>query len=594
MLRALSAQDYRPRLERECLDDVNAYVIEPDGAMYRKGAAIDLLRGPDACGLALKHAVAFVLSGQNRFREFASAALSVAEAGLVECRDGLRFWPMEPVVSLCAQGRCIRTAYYAARAVGDDKAIAWLADMMDRWPYLPQEHRFVERMLAGPQKPTSVGVFSHSFNMLAEGGVDGWMLGKAMGNQALMERAEDEIVHFILPHQREDGHWDYRARSESTSPTDACGPEEYNYSMYLTVILSNLLQFAEWRDLLVGPIRRSYEALRERFEFPDGSIYAPVHWGPNHIFESTLFSMILAWRFHRHVGMSEYGEVAARALHWSETVQMQNIAAGLFWERHFMEMLLDDFKVEGEVAELPAILQTLRDFERRIATPQASHPQYGRYHADIPLVLSMRRKIQSLADQIEGIRADEVQVARWPEQSEPLRANWRPDANILSYEATFAWDQQYLHASFRVANDAHWQPYEGLDLFRGDGVILQLRNGGGAPIRVSLALTQEGPVVFRYNPDLSFGVLRTWLTPDVDKGVELSQSSLTVHVDGRWAHYTGKLAWEELGLAPAAGMSLVASFTVTKLMPIGFQHLSWGEDPFDPHVSGEPGRLTLL
>ena len=590
MHRKLTSHHYASRLAQECKNEIDSYVIDDDGTMHKKGGVIDILPGYAACPLALKHAAAFKITSSKKFQQFAQACLAAAERGLVE-NGGVRFWPHEAAVSLCAQGRWIRNAYYAATAVGDQAALAWLADMMDRWPYAHGEHRFVERMMAGPMKPTSVNGFSHSFNMLCEGAVDGWMLGKAAGNRALMDRSEDEIVNFTLPGQRDDGHWSYRARSANMSATDSCNPGEFNYSFYLTLLLSNLLQFPEWKDRLAGPVRKSYDALRDEFEFDDGSIYAPVHWGWNHLFESTTFSMLVAWRLCKHCGLDGYGEAAARAVHWCESAQLQGWS--LFWDRHFLELLLDDFEAEADVAEPVQIMETLNDFERRLGTPYAGDMAYGRYFADLPLILALQRKTQYLLNRMKGHKPGRVDVPRWPEMCEPIFLTWDKDPDVLDTWGSFAWDDDNLYVQFSVANNGHWQPYSGFELFRGDGVIMCFHNGGGHDVRVNLALTERGAYAFLYNPELPYGLHRSWLPKGTSEGRVLDGADVVASVSPKAVVYTASLSWKELGISPASGKAMPFSFTSTKLQPIGWQHVTWGKDPFDEFVADEPGQLVL-
>lgn len=592
MYRKLCARDYLPRLQQECQNEIQSHIINPDGTMQRRDKTINLLTVTTLAPMALRHAVVFSLSGKEGSRDFASACLAAAETGLVE-NNGLRFWPHEFTPSLCAQGRWIRTAYYAARATGDRTALNWLMDMMDRWPYLPEQHRFVERLLAGPAKPTSVGGFSHTYNMTAEGAVDGWMLGLATGNQALMDRCEDQILNYTLPGQRADGHWDYRARSESMTETESCLPEEYNYSFYTALVLSNLLAFPQWKDRIVGPVRKSYDALRKAFEYPDGSIYAPVHWGWNHLWESTSFSMLMAWRLYKHAGLKEYGPVVARALHWEETAQIHASVYNPWWDRHTLELLVEDFVVEGEVAEKPAIIETLKYFDEKLSTPFAGNMQYGRYYGDLAVTFPLQRKIQCLLNEVSGVTLGSMGVPRHPKQSDPLRVSWYKDPAILNHQATFSWNDEFLYAEFQVANDSHWQPYDGIDLFRGDGVILVFHQQDKPDLRINLVLEQDDPAIFLYNPAFGFGPTRTWLPKGSSEGDYLKRSQLQVDLEGKQVRYVAKLAWQELGLSPVAGVALPFSYTVTKLRPVGFQHLSWGKDPFDPIVSGRPGQLVL-
>jgi len=590
MHRTITARDYLSRLEAECRRDIETYALRDDGALFKRERITTLLPGPQACGLALKHAVASHLSGDEDSADFARACLKWARIGLVEWREQ-QFWAQEITPSLCNHGRWIRQVFYAARALNDDEAMGWAADFMVRWPYREGEG-FVERVLSGPQAPTSLGGFSHTYNMRAEGAVDAWMLGHATQSATLMQRGEDELCNFILAGQRADGHWDYQARDESMSESDSCLPNEFNYSFYLTVILSNLLAFPHWRERIAPAVMRSFDALRASFERPDGSLAAPVHWGAGHIFESTLFSAIVAWRLQFHARQDKYAGVAARALHWKEQTPISG-TVGLFWDRHLLEMMAEDFKVEGEVADTSQILDTLRDVERQISTPLASHMQFGRYYGGLPTAFAMQRRIQFLQDELENEAAPrEVEVPPHPAQSAPSLLQWEHDANILNARALWSFDEQFLYARFEVVNDAHWQPYHGFELFRGDGVLLVFGDKE-TQTRLNLAVTQSGPVVFRYDGAHGFGGVRSWLPAGSSEGEVLRQSSLGVENDGATLIYEARLSWEELGLSPAQNREIPLSWTLTKLRPHGWQHHSWGRNPFDKDIARDAGVLRL-
>ncbi|HEX2948382.1 MAG TPA: hypothetical protein VHV83_02240 [Armatimonadota bacterium] len=593
MHKSFSAQQYLPRLVDECRREVARYAIDDDGTIYPRGTTINYTPGTAACELALKHGVAAKLSGDQMLADFTRACLLDAEVGLIKYK-GHWFWANEMTPSLCAQGRWMRNAYYGAMAIHDERALGWLMEMMDHWPYLPEEHRFVERVLAGPQKATSVGGFSHAYNMLTEGAVDGWMFGYATGNHELMARCEDELENFVLPGQRDDGHWDYRARSEGMAPEESCGVNEFNYSFYTTAILSNLLRFDAWKERLVGPVQRSYDALRARFENADGSIYAPVHWGWGHIFESTIFSAIVAWRLKVATGDARYGEVMARALHWSEMAEIQHGERPLFWDRHLLEAMFDDFMVEGDVADTPQIIDTLTYFENKLATPSDGDMQFGRYYGDLTLTFPMQRKIQYLRDSASGAVAGQLKVPLAPQQSETVKLFWYRDAKILQADASFSWDTQYLYANFIVANDGHWQPYHDAELFRGDGIILTFSGTEGRDVRISLALTEQGPVVYSYNAELPYGFMRDWLPKGTVEGWTLTASQLSVDVGDAHVIYRAKLSWRELGVMPSTGEAIPFSFTLTKLRRIGWQHRTWGHDPFDSTIPHDAGRLMLV
>lgn len=586
MHRTITARDYLPRLYAECRRDLETYVIRDDGALFKRERIITLLPGPAACAMALKHAVAFRLSGDEAFADFARAALKWAQIGLIEWR-GQQFWAQEITPSLCNHGRWIRHVFYAARALNDDEAMNWAADFMLRWPYREGEG-FVERVLSGPQAPTSVGAFSHTYNMRAEGAVDAWMLGHATQNELLMRRGEDELCNFILPGQRADGHWDYQARADGMSESDSCLANEFNYSFYLMVILSNLLAFPEWRERIAPAVMRSYDALRQSFERADGSLSAPVHWGPAHIFESTIFSMITAWRLETHAGQNQYAGVAARGLHWKEQTPISGTRP-LFWDRHLLEMMSEDFVVEGEVAEKSQILDTLREVERKISTPLASNMQFGRYLGGLTTAFAMQRHIQFLQDDNPP---REAEVPPHHAQSAPSVLKWEHDANILNARALWSFDEQWLYARFEVKNDAHWQPYHGFELFRGDGVLL-IFGDKESETRLSLALTESGPVVFRYDGAHGFGAVRSWLPATASEGEVLRESSLAVENDGATMIYDARLSWEELGLSPAQNREISLSWTLTKLRPHGWQHHTWGRNPFDKDIARESGCLRL-
>ncbi len=491
MKTTLSVMQFRDRLLADARGECDRLRLSETGALAAKGVYVNCYSMEQACQKAYGLAVAYHLSGEEEFRRVCHLFLDYAGRGLLRV-DGLVYWPA-PVPSLCAMGRWARCAFYAAKLTDCTKTMAWLEEMFSSWPYNEAEHRFVERFVAGIHAPTSVNGFLSTYNMIAEGVADAWLVAEETGNTQLKNKARDTLVNFILPGQRSDGFWNYSAPKPVDMGLLNDGEQEYNYCLYLLNILSNLLPLPEAGELLLEPIRKGMSTLLSRFGHDDGSIYAPVHWGWDHIWESTLLTALVSWRLFHHGGLSKFESVAAGALGWLSLAEMGGKEStggalsnvGLFSNPLFWDLCGDDFLVSGEVCDRQDVAATLERVERELAHPPADDVHLSSYFS--LRVYATHHALQRKIHRLKKEEKEVLSVTRFPQQS-TVALPWQFPATCTGGRMAVSWDDENFTLTVDCDRRMDDQPYTGAGLFRGDGLFLEWRTPGG---RVLLSLTEE-------------------------------------------------------------------------------------------------------
>ncbi|MBO5068902.1 MAG: hypothetical protein J6C37_00850, partial [Roseburia sp.] len=514
MKQQISCKQFWDRLYQDCKRNTERYIIREDGAIYPKGPYHYMI-GPDAaCREAYVMAVAYHFSGDETLCQKAELFLDYAGKSLIQ-KDGYVYWPA-PVATLCDMGRWAREAYRAAEILQYDPAIRWLETIFDCWPYRENEHRFVERFMEATHYPTSVNGFLTTYNMIAEGMADGWLVANKTGNQNLKDKVKDILCNFILPGQRGDGLWNYSAPKAEDMGYLNDGEKEYNYCLYLVYILSNLLECPDARPLLEEPLKKAVDELIRRFMHADGSIYTPVHWGWDHIYESTLLTSVVCWRLYHCCGYAQYSTVAARGIHWLMVTDMGvgNLSGGmscvgLYWNALFLDMLKDDFSVEGELCTKAEVIHTLEKVEKilSIVPPDGTHRELYFSLGVYNTCYAIQRKIQRLKKENDDV----LSIPMWPNH---VRTDmpWQFEDTGYSGKMTISYDDEGLYVMVDCSGSMEKQPYTDASLYQGDGVILTLRDSKGNHALINLALQEGEPVAYLYNDALPFkGDLRLYV-----------------------------------------------------------------------------------
>jgi len=500
---------------------------------------------------------------------------------VVKCK-GVSFFP-QSVPNWSGDGRTLRRAFFASQWIGDNAALEWIADMIRRWPYKEKDHRFVERFVAGTNAETSRGAFSNSMNMLLEGGLDAWLVGRALNDQALMDRGRDVIENVILPGQREDGLWNYSAASEGCDPY-RLGTEECNYSQYVAEMLAYLLEYPEWRDRLLPVLVKSFDELCRRFELSGGAIYVKVHWGWGWTQETTLMNANLAWKLFHHAGQKQYECVIARRLAWLKAVDMgpkyQQVLRHLYDMHNLWEMMAEGVNVEGDLPELHELLPPLERMEREISViPGGSHREMYFERKLGNCARAIQRKIHAIRTEMAGGEPPELIAGRGTPGAE-LDLPWRFGNGILSTRVRAWWTPPALSLRAVVANPDHSQPYHGSQTDMGDSVSLVLHPEGGAEIRLTAALTRFGPQVFRYADGAEFSQQRGWAR-DYHEGDILADSNLEVFIHSGLVEYDMTIPWAPLGIAARPGLTTPLTMMINHYSQGYFQYMNWGKDVRD-------------
>jgi len=582
----VTAQQLLPKVSAICEREISDCPVV-DGLIFTSSATNDLLDPMTAGRCAARHAVVYKLSGDERFRSYTRDLLAYAGRSLVTSK-GVSFFP-QGMPNWSDDGRTLRRAFCASRWIRDDTAMEWISQMIRNWPYKEQEHKYVERFAPGPNAESSRKSFAYSLNMLLEGGLDAYLVGRHIGDEQMKARGRAVIEQIILPNQREDGLWNYAAKREGCDPW-RLGTEEYNYSQYVAEMLAYLLEYPEWRERLLDPVRRSLDELCRRFELGDGAFYARVHWGWDHVFESTLNNASLAWKLYHHAGQTQYGELIARRLSWLEKVDVgpgyQGSLRYMYNEHNLWEMMAEGLAVEGDLPALGDTLAVLERMERELSIIPADNAHcegyFTRKYNFSHLVL--QRKIHAIRTELAGGEPAELLAGAGRDGAE-LELPWRFDSAQMSCRIRARWTQEAFSMRAAVTNAEHHQPYYGAQMDRGDSMSFIIELPDGKEVRLTAALTRNGPEVFRYADDISFSSQRDW-AKDIHEGELLPGAALEVYVHSGLVEYELSLPWSVLGIEPKKGLQIPLTIMINKLMGAGFQFMIWGKDVRDNWTDG--------
>lgn len=594
----ITAAQFHEKFMKEARAICSRVTIGEDGSIYSNGQIITMYDSNDVCSRSYLLAIAYSICGEEIFAQKVRALLDYARRLLVETNGRLHF--SKEVVSLCDQGRSFKILLHAAQLVGDTEAYSWIADLLAAWPYDEKKHRFVERYMAGVGYATHINGFCDVYNMLAEGAADAWCAGHLAGNRTLVERARDSVVHFLLPGQREDGLWSYHCKRDIDMGKMNDGEDEYNYNLYLLYVLSPLLEIEEARELVAEPLMRSFDVLYERFALGDGSMYAPVHWGWDHLWESTLYAALLAWRFYHNCGVEKYSAISARALDWLMRADLgvgnlhscNMTTCGMFWGTYFLDMFKDNFEVafEGEPVSDERIIATLDRTEKILRIPPADdvHLNFWFSLYGCNTAPAIRRKI----NRMKFHPAHET--AEIPhEGSVRLALPWDDPANCAAGSATVSYDATGLNLTVECERKMTNQPYHGPTLFRGDNILLELREGGIRTL-ISLAIEDGNPVIYRYSNDFSIGADLRCFKEEIPRGWYAEKSSLTAEVQEGVTRFTARLDIAELGgITLRCGEEITVGLAIVCHTAYGCQFNQWGKTPLERLPLDYDGRWIL-
>ncbi len=577
---------------------LNGLKFDENGSVYSPGVYINIISTEAACTMAYNFALAWKFSGDDAFRTATVKLLDFANRSLVR-HNGQTYILDGIVAGLCSQGRTARHAYKAAMLVGDKDALVWLDEIFSSWPYNEEKHCFVERFTGITHYPTSINGFLTTLNMIAEGAADAWLIGKQTGNQALIEKAKDTICNYILPEQLESGLFNYHAKRDVDVGIYNDGETEYNYNLYLLYILSHLLEIEEAREILAAPLEKSMRALYERFHFSDGSIYTPVHWGWDHIFESTLLTANLAWRLYHDCGYAEYESICARAVNWMMIADMGSgnhealYFPGLYWSYLFENLLMEEFSVTGDVADEKQVADTLEMVETKIAKLPGS-----RNHVDMFFSLQIQKIWMALQRKVNrmkhvGTDAFAATVPTAPQKA-VLDMPWMYPEFGYAGKAEVSYDDEALYLTVQTDCKSLKQPYTAAELYQGDGVLLELNGKDGAHVVAVLALEDGKPVIYKYNDTvIPFGGDLRCFKEAIPFGWYLEKSSLACEMKDEGLCYMAKLLWSELGVSAKSSDVLTGGICINRSTLYGVEYNQWGRTKMEISDQKLSGTFTF-
>ncbi len=594
----ITAAQFHEKFLNEAHSIFNRVVIGEDGSIYSNGIFISMYDSNTICERAYILAIGYSICHDEAYAAKVRAMLDYARRLLVET-NGIPHFSKE-TVSLCDQGRQFKVLLHAAQLVGDTEAYKWISDLLAAWPYDEKKHRFVERFVAGAGYPTHINGSLDVYNMLAEGAADAWCAGHLAGNRALVEQAKDSVVNFLLPGQREDFGWSYHCKRDVDVGAMSDGEDEYNYNLYLLYVLSPLLEIEEARELVAEPLMRSFDMLYDRFKLGDGSMYAPVHWGWDHLWECTLYAAVLGWRFYHYCGVEKYSEISARALDWLIRADMgvgnlhssNMTTCGLFWGTYFLDMFKDNFEVEfeGEPATDEQIIATLDRTEKILRIPPADDTHLNFYFSiyGCNTAPAIRRKINRMKFHPEH------EIAEIPhEGSVTLSLPWDDPVNCAAGSAEISYDAEGLNLTVDCERVMTNQPYHGPTLFRGDNILLELKEGSTRTL-ISLTIEEGKPVIYRYNNRFRIGEDLRIFKYDIPRGWYDEKSTLTAEIADGHTRFTARLVKEELGgITLTEGSTLTVGLAIVCHTAYGCQFNQWGKTPLETRPLPYDGKWIL-
>ncbi|MHC4060041.1 MAG: hypothetical protein ACYSR6_00310, partial [Planctomycetota bacterium] len=154
-----------------------------------------------------------------------------------------------------------------------------------------------------------------------------WMVGNDLGDQRLMDYAEEQILQGIPPHQLENGYFPYNTTHKYQLVDGIALDSNYYHGLTLQV-LSPLLAYEQWqgKSKLVGMMRRGAKYIRDNLTFEDGRVDHPEHINvlrekrlglkPKPPWGLTVNSAYVHTMIYKYLGDAEAFSQAVRNLRW--------------------------------------------------------------------------------------------------------------------------------------------------------------------------------------------------------------------------------------------------------------------------------------
>jgi len=232
----------------------------------------------------------------------------------------------------CHVGRNMRGMRAAAHILQDKQLLHEAAEELNWWIDNPlafnrEKHFFDARIFLDEKGSTIGSERKYTMNMGGSLACAMWLIGNDLGDQRLMDYAEDQILNGIAPHQLDNGYFPYNIKHKYKLRDGIALDSNYYHALTLHVI-SPLLAYKQWRDKprFVEMMRRGAKYIRNKLTFDSGVVKHPGYidairakklgFLPKSPWGITVDSALVHTRIHRYLGDKEALPQVAKNLRW--------------------------------------------------------------------------------------------------------------------------------------------------------------------------------------------------------------------------------------------------------------------------------------
>ena len=251
----------------------------------------------------------------------------------VDAKDGTEDSPtIEFEMISCHVGRNMRGIRAAAHILQDERLLREAAEELNWWIDNPlgfnhEKHFFDARIFVDNDGNNTGSEERYTMNMGGSLACAMWLVGNDLGDQRMMDYAEDQILHGIPPHQLENGYFPYNIGHKYELVDDIAVDSNYYHTLTLQV-LSPLLAYEQWRGKpkYVEMVRRGAKYIRDKLTSETGVVSPPAYidvikfkkmgMSPKAPYGITADSALVHTRLCKYLGDDEARDQAAKNLRW--------------------------------------------------------------------------------------------------------------------------------------------------------------------------------------------------------------------------------------------------------------------------------------
>jgi len=231
----------------------------------------------------------------------------------------------------CHVGRNMRGMRAAAHILKDEKLLAEVAEELNFWIENPlgfdkKRHFFDARIFLDESGKTIGSEKRFTMNMGGSLASAMWMVGNDLGDQRMMDYAEDQIINGISPHQLPNGYFPYNIGHKYELVNDIAVDSNYYHALTLQV-LSPLLAYEYWQKQpkYVEMLRRGTKYIRDKLTMETGVVKHPgwldiyrskKGFGQKAPYGITADSALVHTRIYKYLSDTDAFTQAAKNLRW--------------------------------------------------------------------------------------------------------------------------------------------------------------------------------------------------------------------------------------------------------------------------------------